>query len=224
MRRMTSELVGIVRTAAAVTVALLGVVATSGAEAGQAQSGAGAAVTMSQLTPALAALPAGCVLKSLAPVPQPAKRGEQPRIFYPVASMQPPGAKTNPWVGTDELSLAWLRLRVDGTPEYRMPDAPLMDRVDELEVMRQLAEGIVEGYAATYAQSHAPDIGVQAVRFAPGISAMPLVFDRTSRPGDRYFDLGTLRIGLIGDNGACAKAIETHLRGLGAILNHQSLK
>jgi hypothetical protein len=171
---------------------------------------------MQELTPPADRLPEGCGLKSLEPVPQTYQPpGARVRIVQPGQSMHPPNVIANPWIGSERLNLAWLRRRVDGFEPLRVPDAPPMMPAEDLAFFEQLADGISEGYAATYVQRWAPDLGVHAVRSSAGAEARAVFLQRSrGRRVSKRFTFGDVRVVLYGDAGECSTAIETHLRSL----------
>src|SRR4029453_11743185 len=70
-------------------------------------------------------LPDGCSLKTIEAGRQENCTSAQGRpIIPPLAPtppLPPPGVTTNPWIGTDRRTLAWLRQRVDGYSPLRLP-------------------------------------------------------------------------------------------------------
>jgi hypothetical protein len=190
--------------------------------AGVAQSAPATAVTMQGLTVPQERLPDGCSLKVIEPrrqevVSTSATGVRTIRVVSATASLQPGGMSQvtqNPWTGTDRRILAELRQRVDGHGPVRTPDGPPLTRGETSAMLLQFADGVAEGYAATYAQSEGRDLGVWAVRFATAPDPV-----RGHDPIDpansaRVFDIGLIRAMLLGD-GPCAIAIERHLKSLG---------
>jgi len=174
-------------------------------------------VTLQDLTVPRDRLPDGCSLKLV----EPARRevistmergGQRVRYIGPTPSMQPAGITANPWMGTDRRILAWLRQRVDGYGELRLLDAPLTKR-EESALFLQFAEGLEEGYAATYAQSGAHDLGVHAVRFA--LTPEKRAVFPVDRPHTLVIETGSIRAIVYGDSGPCSTVIDTYLRPLG---------
>jgi hypothetical protein len=135
-------------------VLLLSVPSTSGV----AQDVPPKAVTMQDLTVPQDRLPNGCTLKAGAP--------DRQRLMG-----QPQGITVNPWIGTDRKVLGWLRRNIDGYPSRPLPDALITEK-EESAFRSRVADGVEEGYAATYEQRWAPDLRVQAVRFA--VSPLPM--------------------------------------------------
>jgi hypothetical protein len=177
-------------------------------------------VTLQELTVPQDRLPEGCTLKVIEPsrrevLATPAAGVQTVRFVSSTSSMQPRGVTLNPWTGTDRRILAELRQRVDGFGPVRMPDAPPLSSSETSAMLLQFADDVAEGYAATYAQSDGREIGVWAVRFATAVppDRSPLPLGR--RSSARTFDIGLIRATLLGDNGACAAAIETHVKSLG---------
>jgi hypothetical protein len=160
-------------------------------------------------------LPNDCSLKTIEPpglIPT-SESGRQ--TFHPIGptpSLQPPGVTTNPWIGTDRRTLAWLRQRVDGYGPLQLPDAPPLSPSEASAMMQQFANGIAEGYAATYVQSARRDLGVQAVRFS---AATEKRFDFPRARGNVLIEIGLIRVAVFGDGGPCSSAIESYLRSLG---------
>jgi len=125
--------------------------------------------------------------------------------------------KPNPWIGTDRSILASLRQKVDGVPRTLLPDLPPMPR-EEPGRRLQLADGVEEGYAATYewavpASATRVVVFVRAVRFTE-TPAPILDFPTPHPPTYAPFDLGRVRIAVDGGSNPCARAIDTYLRGL----------
>jgi hypothetical protein len=191
---------------------------------GSAQSAPPKSVTMQDLTVPKDRLPAGCSLKVIEPRrTQVLSASRAPGVVTttaqvnpPTPSMQPARITANPWMGTDRHVLAELRRGVDGHGALRLPDAPPLTNSEAAVMVLQSADGVEEGYAATYAQSGNRDIGVWAVKFAQ-TPEMRLDF-----PGDTHslrtatiITTGSIRAALFGDGGACSAAIETYLRSLG---------
>jgi hypothetical protein len=89
-----------------------------------------------------------------------------------------------------------------------------MTPADDLAFFEQLADGVSEGYAATYAQRWERDIGVHAIRLEPG-TRLRTVFSEYPRSGvSRRFTFGDVHVAVYGDSGGCSKAIEAHLQSL----------
>ena len=183
-----------------------------------AQSVAPRAVTMRDLTVPADRLPNGCSLKVIEPARQetiPAPATRQAVRFIPSGpSLQPLGITLNPWTGTDRRILAALRQRVDGYWRVRLPDAPPLTSSEVSAMLLQFAQGVEEGYAATYTLE-GRDLGVWAVRFAMP-QDRPLDFHEDGGRGQnvRVIDIGAIRAVLFGDGVGCATAVETHLKSL----------
>jgi hypothetical protein len=182
-------------------VLLLSVASTSGVAQGVAPK----AVTMQDLTVPQDRLPNGCSLKTAAPDRQ-RSLGHSERITVNQ------GITVNPWIGTDRKVLGWLRGHIDGYPSRPLPDALITEK-EESALRSRLAEDVEEGYAATYEQRWAPDLRVQAVRFA--VRPNPR-FDSSGMEtkGAIRVEIGSTWIRLDGDGGACSTAIEVHLKSL----------
>lgn len=117
---------------------------------------------------------------------------------------------SNPWIGTDRAILGGLRGLIDGPGRRPLPDA-LTTSLEEAELRSALAEGVEEGYAATYEQLSARALQVLAVRFA--VPPEPRFRPSDGAPGaPARIALGSTWILFDGDNGACSKAIEAYLR------------
>jgi hypothetical protein len=161
-------------------------------------------------------LPNGCILKTIQPpglIPTSESGRQTIHVTGPTPSLQPPGVTTNPWIGTDRRTLAWLRQRVDGYGSLRLPDGPPLSASEAAAMSARFADGVDQGYAATYVQSTPRDLAVHAVRFAAA-PEKPLDLSR-DRTYTLILDIGLIRVGLLGDNGPCSTAIETYLRSLG---------
>jgi hypothetical protein len=181
-------------------VSLLGVMSTPCL----AQGGKPTPVTLQDLTVPQDRLPTGCSLKAADPDPQ------RVRLISP---MQSAGITTNPWTGTDRRILAWLRQSVDGYGKLRLPDGPPLTQSQESALFLRFADGVEEGYAATYAQSGAPDLEVQAVRFA--VAPEKRFTSPTGGPNAMVIEIGSIRAVLHGHGGPCESAIDTHLKSFG---------
>ena len=140
------------------TVFALGLASTSDV----AQSAPIRSVTMQDLTVPKDRLPDGCSLKVIEPphqvVATSATGVRTIRSAGSTSSMQPGGMSRvtlNPWTGTERRILAELRQRVDGYGAVRMPDAPPLTSKEMSAILLRFADGVAEGYAATYVQSEA---------------------------------------------------------------------
>ena len=177
-------------------------------------------LTMQALTVPNDRLPEGCSLKVI----EPARREviatsglrQTWRSIPPTPSMQPAGVIANPWTGTDRRTLADLRQRIDGYGALRFPDAPPLTRREASELQLKFADGVEEGYAATYAQAGREDLGVWAVRLAaaPATHVGPLS-DRRGNPPPAVINIGFIRALVLGSTGGCSSAIQAHLKSLG---------
>ncbi len=176
-------------------------------------------VTLQDLTVPKDRLPEGCALKLIEPAHQEViattDTGRRTvRVTGATPSLQPAGVTANPWTGADRRVLAGLRQRVDGYGTPRLPDAPPLTSGEEAAMFLQFANGVEEGYAATYAQSGGRDLGVQAVRFTVA-TERHLDVSRTARvENTRTIDIGLIRASVYGDGGPCASAIEGYVRSL----------
>jgi hypothetical protein len=91
-----------------------------------------------------------------------------------------------------------------------------MTSAEASATLRTFADGVEEGYAATYAQPGVMDMGVRAVRFA---HAPDPQFDfptgnRRTVASVQLIDIGLIRASLIGGGGDCQAAIATYLKSL----------
>ena len=203
MRRLSTPL-------GAATIGLVALL--SGASTNGAQDIPQKSVTMQDLTVPNDRLPSGCGLKVIAPPSHEviaAPPGGTIRVTKPTPSMHPGGLNAvtaNPWTGTDRRILAELRQRVDGYGQVRLPDGPPLTGREQSAMLLKFADGVEEGYAATYTQSGGRDLGGWAVRFAAPSD------DRSDLP-NRY-NIGSIRAALFGDGGVCSTAIERHLNSL----------
>jgi len=177
---------------------------------------------MQDLTVPKDRLPDGCGLKVIEPshreiVATLPDGSQRVRFIGPTPSMQPIGVIANPWIGTDRRILAGLRQDIDGYGPLRLPDAPPMTSGEASALWQRFADGVEEGYAATYAQSGVMrDIGVRAVRFAHAPDAQfDLPTDKHSAAASvQVVDIGSIRASLVGNGGACQTAIATYLKSL----------
>jgi hypothetical protein len=158
-------------------------------------------VALATLTVPEDRLPSGCRLETRNP-----STSRQYGIRY--------GALTptrNPWIGSDQLTLATIVERINGAPA--VPDGPPLSPKDANRYLLKLADGVEEGYAAVYTVKDSDVVIVFALRF----DVPPPLASRT-----RAARAGTIvRIeqeGLVvtadGPPGACASAIEQHLRSV----------
>ena len=187
---------------------------------GFAQGQPARAVTIQELTVPTDRLPDGCTLKFIEPARQEviAKAGarETFRMIPATPSLQPSSAVSNPWTGTDRRILADLRQRIDGHGAIRFPDAPPLSRTETSAIHLKFADGVEEGYAATYEQANRGDLGVWAVRFTSVTeqNRQPLSAWRNG-PNALVLDIGLIRVAQFGPSGGgCALAIQAHLKAL----------
>jgi hypothetical protein len=122
----------------------------------------------------------------------------------------PKGMRENPWIGADPAVLAALREQVEGASVKSPVDAWWPDRGQSAAALERAAEGIEEGYAATYAH----DVSVYAVRFAPGVNRRAPLPRSAIDPAIVRIDLGSIALAVHTDVGACGKAVVDHLRSL----------
>jgi hypothetical protein len=202
-------------------IGLIALVCGFASASGLAQNAPARLVAMMDLTVPQERLPAGCNMRVIEPprreVVATSPTGVQTIRFVRAASSMQPSAlrqvTQNPWTGNDRRVLAELRQRVDGYGAVRMPDGPPLTSSETSAMLLQFADGVVEGYAATYAESEERYLGVWAVRFATAPAPVRSYSPVDGRGADRTFNIGLIRATLFGD-GPCAMAIETHLRSL----------
>ena len=147
-----------------------------------------APVTMDALTLPVARLPEGCALAKYT------------------------AHRSNPWLGTDEPTIG--RLRQQFSAPVPLPDAPPVSRRDEARYYVRAAEGIVEGYSASYALEEHAVTQVVALRFASTADA-DLWPGRSQRLRFDRFAMGPLVAVVYGASGPCRQAIVAHLGALG---------
>jgi hypothetical protein len=175
-------------------------------------------VTMQELTAPKDLLPAGCALKALEPVRQ--STSPVPGTRVPIGNalnlLQPPGVTTNPWTGSNRRVLATIRSRIAGYGPLRMPDAPPLTMSEQSALTLHYADGVDEGYAATYAQVGAREIAVWAVRFAvtPDSNLRENARDRANLQNAVRIEIGSIWAVLYGDRGPCSRAVATYLESL----------
>jgi hypothetical protein len=214
------------------------------------------AVTLQDLTVPSDRLPAGCRLKVNDPPKQePAPEPSRQEIGYTAAgrpttltvTRETPrvatdaGIATNPWIGTDRRILARLHQSVDGDGPtglpMRLPDAPPLSAREQAALSLRFADGVDEGYAATYAQTGGSDLQVVAVRLESiPASPVPPPTDQPQRriiemgpigtgaspmaqPADpahrQVIAIGPIRVALLGGARPCGTAVSTYLTSLG---------
>lgn len=169
------------------------------------------AIAMQDLTVPPEQLPAGCGLQRL-PEPQAPTPGTT--VTRGVATSLP-YMTTNPWVGTDPHTLAYMRQVMDGPPV--VPDAVPLSKGEAARFFLRYADGIEQGYAADYLQSDGRLLAVHALKFSstatdamralrPSASAGPII---------TRVDIGSILAMVYGDRGPCTQAIAAHLTALG---------
>jgi hypothetical protein len=203
---------------AGLIVFLLGLASVSG----MAQSAPPRSVTLQDLTVPKDRLPDGCGLKVVEPGWQsvsvtPAQNSQGVHAIGPITPwMQPQGVTVNPWTGTNRPILVELRRSIDGPHEFPVLDAPPLTPGEASSMWAQFANGVQEGYAATYAQTGGRDLGVWAVKFAQTPERhLDFPGDKHSSPATTVLTMGLIRAALFGDGGACSLAIETYLKSPG---------
>jgi hypothetical protein len=176
-------------------------------------------IELSSLAVPVSSLPTGCQLEDVGSMLS--RRSADTDSPW----LHPPGILANPWIGTDKRVLAWIRGHVDPPLAFSPPDAPPLSAREERDLTLGLADGIVDGYAATYRDSQNRDVSVQAVRFMPG--AAPYADQLTaglgnSRETPRWFaaieqtrtDIGSTRVVIYGKAGPCSSALLAYVRSL----------
>lgn len=155
---------------------------------------------MQALTVPAARLPEGCGLQAI-----PANAGAWTPGGPVPSTSHPAGITANPWLGTDKRRLSELRQVVE-RHLVRVPDALPITREQRSAFALGWADGVAEGYVATYSE-FGNTIQVQAIRFdaAPDLLFPPRVVQ---------FEIGLIRAALSGPVGPCRKAIETYLKTL----------
>ncbi len=146
-----------------------------------------APIAMQALTLQADRLPEGCALSTHGPYP------------------------SNPWIGTDEPTIG--RLRQQFNARVPVPDAPPLSRRDQARYDVRAAEGVVEGYTASYALEGSVRTQVVALRFANQADA-DLWPSRSQRQRMDRIALGSLVAVVYGAPGACRQAIVAHIGAL----------
>ena len=146
-----------------------------------------APIAMQALTIQAERLPEGCALSTRSPYP------------------------SNPWIGTDEPTIG--RLRQQFSARVPVPDAPPPSRRDLARYNVRAAEGVVEGYTASYALEGSVRTEVVALRFANQADA-DLWPSRSQRQRMDRIALGSLVAVVSGAPGACRQAIVAHIGAL----------
>jgi hypothetical protein len=156
-------------------------------------------------------LPANCRLKPEAPSPSPVPGGSVVTIVTGTSSTL--GMPSNPWIGTDRRTLAEIRRRMGDLP--MLTDAALTGR-DASRYLVSLAEGVEEGYTANYSDADSREIVVHALRLSPTELAVSRrhIENRPANQTTTRIEIGTTVAVVIGNEGQCRQAIESHLRSL----------
>jgi hypothetical protein len=163
-------------------------------------------VTLEKLTVPKDRLPEGCAIKPIQPDAKPFKST--------VPGLLPSEVTANPWIGTDRRILASLRELVDGPNAIRPPDAPPLSQSESSALLLRLADGVDEGYAATYAQA-GPDLGVIALRFSSAHEVdLDLPRANSKGAGNTALQIGQIRVVVYGDGGRCSDAITGYVKSL----------
>jgi hypothetical protein len=121
---------------------------------------------------------------------------------------------SNPWIGSDRRALAMIRNTVEGIPP--VPDGPPLDRRLATQYALSSADGVAEGYRATYAGPEGFETDVFAVKF----ETEALARDAYTRPSPRTpgvqdrVAIGPLVARVVAKRGrnACFEAILEHIR------------
>jgi hypothetical protein len=167
-------------------------------------------VTMQELTVPKPRLPEGCSLKVI----EPPRRDINPVTGGVIIRADPDWLHlgTNPWTGTDRSVLAEIRQHIDGM--FPLPDAPPLTAT---QVAAFYADGIDEGYAATYTQSGGREIALWAVRFAvpKKRTDFPMVGRGATAQNVVRIEIGAIRAVVDGDGGPCSNVIVAYLEALG---------
>lgn len=148
---------------------------------------------LASLTVPAEKLPTGCGIQS-------------PIITRQAPVVNGPAFPTNPWQGTGYRELLSLQGSIGGG--VKMPDAPPPTRRELAAMQERMLADVVEGYRATYFHENATAATVVALRFKegsnlPGSSLNRFIFGSTVVAAVR-----------VAAKGACADAVESHLRSL----------
>ena len=105
-----------------------------------------------------------------------------------------------------------LRSHIDGPGLRRpLPDA-IFTQPEESALKSKLADGVEEGYAASYEQLWASHLQVKAVRFSVTPERRPDLSGLNAKAV--RIEIGSTWILFAPDRGACSAAIEAHLKSL----------
>lgn len=114
---------------------------------------------------------------------------------------------SNPWTGDDRPIVAGIRERVVASP--RLPDGPPVSRSELRRFRLQLAEDVVQAYAAIYTDAGPDLITVHAATFneATGPDALRAM----ASSGGRLF-IPDRTLVVLGGVGACFEAVSAYVR------------
>jgi hypothetical protein len=204
LRTRWSTMAAGVRGLTSIVLTMLGLVSAPGA----AQDMLRRPVTLQELTVPKLRLPAACSLK----VSEPPRREINPVTGGVIIRADADWLQlgTNPWIGTDRWVLAEIRQRIDRP--FPLPDAPPLTAT---QVAALYADGIDEGYAATYTQSRGREIVLLAERFAKKRPGFSMIGGGANAQNLVRIEIGAIRAVLDGDDGPCSKVIVEYLEALG---------
>lgn len=121
------------------------------------------------------------------------------------------GVTMNPWIGTDRPIVARIRERMESPPD--VPDAAPLSPGSAARYLLRWAEGVEEGYAASYVHPEAKDTLVLALRFAATERQRP-------HPNPAHDErishivIGRTVAFVYGDGSPCFRTVEAHLKSL----------
>jgi hypothetical protein len=170
-------------------------------------------ITMQSLTVAAESLPPGCHLKAPSELSPPSSGPGRITAAGPMLMPQPLSITTNPWTGTDPQAVAWMRQGMDNPPAG--PDLQPLPGPEATRYFLRLADGVEEGYAATYVQPGGGEVVVHALRFAPTEKTNDLKKASTADLRSTRIDIGRIVAQVYGDENQCRRAIEMYLKSLG---------